>query len=90
MLEMILTIIGVHQILLAIIPNSLPEGIKEFIRFYFKAEVKAYRIFYPVLIILLTLEPQSWWKVLIMVVLIENSVRIATPIANWTCSKLGF
>lgn len=89
-LMMVLTIFGVYQILLAISPNLLPTGIKDFFRSYFKAEVKAYRIFYPILIILLTLEPLIWWKVLIMVIAIEYSVKIATPIANWTCLKLGF
>jgi len=89
-LLMVLTLLEIQKILAHYYPNLFISSPKEFFNCYFKAKVKAYRIIYPVLLILLTLEPQSWWKVLIMVITVESSVKIATPIANWTCSKLGF
>lgn len=90
-LSLFLKIYGLHKLLASIpwLGNYFTKSHADFFYAFINAEVKAYRIIYAVLLILLTLEPQSWWKVLIMMVTVESSVKIATPIANWTCVKIG-
>lgn len=70
--------------------NFLPIRTEEIIFSIKNGTVHAWRIFHPLLILIWYYEPQIWWKVLIMLLTVELSVIIATPIANWTCKKLGY
>lgn len=90
----LLTVIGsistVYWLITIINSEFLPKSLGEIIYSFKNGTVKAWRILHPILILLWYYEPQSWWKIIIMMVTIELSFHIATPIANWVCNKLGF
>lgn len=89
----ILTIIGCYATLFWVInwliPNTLPNSIKELFISFFDATPKASRIIYPFLILLLN-EPQAWWKVLLIVVTLEVYFLIAKPTADLIFRKFGY
>ncbi|MEN9442539.1 MAG: hypothetical protein RLZ33_2616 [Bacteroidota bacterium] len=64
-----------------------PTSLKEFLKCYTSVDVKAFRIFYPILFLLFIAEPQLWWKIGVMVIMIEYSMKFATPIADWVLEK---
>lgn len=86
--ETVLTILSVYGLILKLTPTFLPASIKDFVLCYTSADVKAFRIFYPILFLLFIAEPQLWWKIGVLVITIEYSIKIATPIADWVLEKV--
>lgn len=87
-----LTLIGsistVYWLITFIKPEFLPNY-TEVISSIKNGTVKAWRIMHPFLILIWYYYPNCWWKVLIMILAIECSVKIAKPIADWIFAKLG-
>lgn len=88
LLSTIGTICTVYTLISIFNSNFLPKNLEEIIYSFKNGTVKAWRILHPLLLLLWCYEPQNWWKVLIMMITIENSVKIGTPIANWIVLKL--
>lgn len=88
LLTIISAISTVYWLITIINSEFLPKNIGEIIYSIKNGTVKAWRLMHPFLILIWYYDPQSWWKVLIMMVIVENSVKIATPIADWIFLKL--
>lgn len=70
-------------------PKFLPNG-PEVLSSIKNGTVKAWRIMHPILILICLSEPQMWWRVAIMMISIELSFIIVTPIVNRVFNKLGY
>lgn len=90
----ILNLIGYYGVIYSLIklffPNVLPNSLKEFFWGLFNASPKAWRIIYPLVILLGIYEPKDWWKVTLMIVTLEIYALIAKPTVDWVFRKFGY
>lgn len=88
-LTIISSIATAYWLINSLRPGFLPNG-PEVLSSIKNGTVKAWRTMHPVLLLICLSEPQMWWRVAIMMISIELSFIIVTPIVNRVFNKLGY